>query len=161
VTPAHAGGSVSVVVTNPTAQAGTLNPGFFYAAPQSTADFFTLTPCRVVDTRNPNGALGGPELSAGQSRTFTVTGNCGIPADAKSIVVNVTAVNPSASGNFQIYPGDAFPLGTSTLNFTASVNLANNATLLLATNGAGSIGVKNGSASGVVDFVLDVVGYYK
>jgi hypothetical protein len=158
--PAHAGGNVSVVVTNPSAQTGTLNPGFFYAAPQAATDFYTASPCRVVDTRNANGPLGGPELSAGQTRTFTVVGSCGIPADAKSLVVNVTAIVPAAEGNFQIFPGNAFPLGTSTLNFSAGENLANNATLTLATNGAGTIGVKNGS-SGVVDFVLDVVGYYK
>jgi hypothetical protein len=160
VAPAHAGGSVSVVVTNPSAQAGTLNPGFFYAAPQAATDFYTVTPCRVVDTRNANGPLGGPELSAGQARTFTVAGNCGIPADAKSVAINVTAIAPALDGNIQIYPGNAFPLGTSTLNFSAGDNLANNAVLLLATNGTGTLGVKNGS-SGVVDFLLDVVGYYK
>jgi hypothetical protein len=160
VTPAHAGGNVSVVVTNPSAQAGTLNPGFFYAAPQAATDFYTVTPCRVVDTRNANGPLGGPELSAGQARTFTVAGHCGIPADAKSVAVNVTAIVPALDGNLQIYPGNAFPLGTSTLNFSAGDNLANNATLTLATNGTGTLGVKNGS-SGIVDFLLDVVGYYK
>lgn len=159
-TPAHAAGSVSVVVTNPTAQAGTLNPAFFYAAPQTAADLYTVAPCRVIDTRNANGPLGGPELSAGQTRTFTVAGNCGVPADAKSLAVNVTAVAPATSGNFQVYPGNAFPLGTNTLNFTAGLNQANNATLTLATNGAGTIGVLNGS-TGIVDFVLDVIGYYK
>jgi hypothetical protein len=158
--PAHAAGIVSVVVTNPSAQSGTLNPGYFYAAPSTAADFYTLAPCRMIDTRNANGPLGGPELSAGQNRTFTVAGNCGVPAYAKSIAVNVTAIAPAMSGNFQVFPGNAFPLGTSTLNFTAGLNQANNATLTLATNGAGTIGVLNGS-TGIVDFLLDVVGYYK
>jgi hypothetical protein len=160
VTPAHTAGNASVVVTNPSAQAGTLNPAFFYAAPATAADFYTVTPCRVIDTRNANGPLGGPELSASQTRTFTVTGSCGIPADAKSVAVNVTAIAPAANGNLQIYPGNAFPLGTSAINFSAGENLANNAMLILATNGAGTLGVKNGS-SGAVDFLLDVVGYYK
>jgi hypothetical protein len=160
VAPAHAAGIASVVVTNPSAQSGTLNPGFFYAAPSTATDFYTVTPCRVVDTRNANGPLGGPELSAGQTRTFTVAGQCGVPADAKSVAVNVTAIAPATDGNFQIFPGDAFPLGTSSLNFSAGENLANNAVLYLATNGAGSLGVKNGSP-GAVDFLLDVVGYYK
>ncbi|HEX3128907.1 MAG TPA: M12 family metallo-peptidase [Thermoanaerobaculia bacterium] len=160
VTPAHAAGSVQVVVTNPSAQTGTLNPAFFYAAPQTAVDFYTVAPCRAIDTRNANGPLGGPELSGGQTRTFTVVGSCGVPADAKSVVVNVTAVSPAAEGNFQIFPGNAFPLGTSTLNYSAGQNVANNATLTLATNGTGTIGVKNGGA-GVVDFVLDVIGYYR
>jgi hypothetical protein len=132
VTPAHAAGTVQVVVTNPTA--------------------------RVIDTRLTNGPLGGPALSPGQTRTFTVTGTCGIPADAKSIAVNVTAVNPAAAGNLQIFPGNAFPLETSAISFPAGSTRANNGFVALATNGAGTFGVKNGAA-GTVDFVLDVVGY--
>jgi hypothetical protein len=158
VTPAHAAGNVAVVVTNPTTQTGTLNPGFFYAAPPAATDFYTVTPCRLIDTRNANGPLGGPELTANQTRTFTVTGACGIPAGAKSVAVNVTVIAPAAAGNLQLFPGNAFPLGTSTINFVADDNLANNAIVLLATDGAGTLGVKNGSA-GIVDFVLDVVGY--
>jgi hypothetical protein len=160
-TPAHGAGSVSIVVTNPSTQTGTLNPAFFYSAPQAAADFYTvMPPCRVIDTRNANGPLGGPELAANQTRTFTVVGNCGVPADAKSLAVNVTAIAPAADGNFQVFPGNAFPLGTNTISFKTGLNQANNATLTLATNGAGTIGVLNGSA-GIVDFVLDVVGYYK
>jgi hypothetical protein len=158
VAPVHAAGKVSVVVTNPDTQAGTLNPGFFYAGPATASDFYTVAPCRILDTRNANGPLGGPELSAGQTRTFTVTGTCGIPAGARSIAVNMTAVIPAADGNFQIFPGNAFPLGTTAMNFNAGDNLANNAMLTLATDGTGTIGVKNGS-TGIVDFVLDVVGY--
>ncbi len=158
VAPAHAAGNVAVVVTNPTAQAGTLNPGFFYGAAGTETDFYTLSPCRILDTRNAAGPLGAPALVAGQTRTFTVTGVCGIPSNAKSILVNMTAINPAAVGNLQVFPGDAFPLGISSLNFPPGSNLANNGIVRLATNGAGTIGVRNGS-TGAVDFVLDVVGY--
>ncbi len=160
VAPAHAAGNVSVVVTNPTTQTGTLNPGFFYSPPSTETDFYTLSPCRILDTRNLDGPLGGPELAAGQTRTFTVANVCGIPAEAKSIAVNLTVINPAAVGNIQVFPGDAFPLGISSINFPVGSNLANNATIRLATNGAGTVGVKNGS-SGIVDFVLDVVGYHQ
>jgi hypothetical protein len=160
VTPAHAAGKVSVVVTNPSAQAGTLNPGFFYAAPSTAGDFYTMTPCRLIDTRNANGPLGGPELSAGQTRTFTVAGNCGIPAGAKALAANVTVILPVAAGNLQLFPGNAFPLGASAINFDAGVDRANNALVTLATDGTGTVGVTNG-APGIVDFVLDVVGYFQ
>jgi hypothetical protein len=162
VAPAHAAGSVSVVVTNPTTQTGTLNPGFFYSPPPTETDFYTLTPCRILDTRNAAGPLGGPALAAGQTRTFTVAGVCGIPAGAKSIAVNITAYNPAAMGNIQVFPGDAFPLGISSINFPAGALLAmaNSGSIRLATNGAGTVGVKNGS-SGTVDFMLDVAGYYQ
>jgi hypothetical protein len=159
-TPAHAAGKVSVVVTNPTAQAGTLNPGFFYAAPATVSELYTLTPCRVVDTRNANGPLGGPELAASQTRTFTVVGVCGVPAGTKAVAVNITVVGPTATGNLQIFPGNAFALGTSAINFASGRDRANNAMLMLATDGTGTLGVTN-SSSGVVDLLLDVVGYYK
>ena len=32
--------------------------------------FYPITPCRISDTRNPNGAYGGPALSFGESRPY-------------------------------------------------------------------------------------------
>jgi len=40
------------------------------------ASFYTLTPCRVIDTRNPNGPLAGPSLLAGTDRLFLLGGAC-------------------------------------------------------------------------------------
>ena len=38
-------------------------------ATQSAQDgFYTVTPCRLVDTRNPTGPYGGPSLSANSDR---------------------------------------------------------------------------------------------
>ena len=125
-------------------------------------DFYTLTPCRVVDTRNPAGLLGGPALGASTTRSFPVTsGVCGIPSTAVAVSVNVTAVQPAAKGYLTLYPGDAasVPL-VSTINFTPGQARANNAIVLLATDGTGTVGVKNGSA-GTVHFVLDVNGYFQ
>jgi hypothetical protein len=160
-TPAHATGKVAVTVTNPDGLSGTLNDAYFYAPPPSATDFYTLAPCRLIDTRNPNGPLGGPALSASQVRTFTVVGgSCGVPSGAKAIAVNVTVVTPAAAGNLQIFPGNAFPLGTSSINFKAGEHRANNGTLTLATNGTGTIGVQNASA-GSTHFLLDVFGYFQ
>jgi hypothetical protein len=47
----------------------------------------------------------------------------------------------------------------SNVNFSPGQTRANNAIVPLATNGAGTPKVKNGSA-GAVDFVLDVSGYF-
>lgn len=160
VAPAKATGKVAVVVTNPGALTATLNPGYFYAPPPSVTDFFTVSPCRVVDTTDPTGPLGGPALTVNQTRTFDLTGFCGIPSSAKSVALNVTVLNPSAQGNLQFFPGNAMPLGTSTINFPAGDNLANNAILLLATDGTGTLGVKNAS-SGATGLLIDVVGYFQ
>jgi hypothetical protein len=129
--------------------------------PPSPADFYTVAPCRLVDTRNAAGPSGGPALVAGAVRSFPVTGGvCGVPSSAGAVSVNVTVVGAAAQGNLILFPGDAAgPPLASTLNFTAGVTRANNAVVRVAANG-GTINVKNGSA-GSAHFVLDVNGYFR
>ncbi len=64
-------GSVSVYVTNTTNVVLDIN-GYFTTSDGSTLAFYPLTPCRVADTRNPDGSLGGPYLSGGHERDFPV-----------------------------------------------------------------------------------------
>src|SRR5262252_8820339 len=64
--------------------------------------FFSITPCRLADTRNPNGVYGGPPLVPNVVRSYPVTGNCGIPATAKAVVFNFTVVQPDADGNLVV-----------------------------------------------------------
>lgn len=160
VTPARSTGAVSVAVNNSDGTSATRSNGYFYAPPSAALGFHTLTPCRLVDTRNANGPRGGPALSANQQRTFTATGACGIPSAAKALSVNVTIVNPAGSGQLAFYPGNAFPLGTSNINFRSGQIRANNATLMLSTNGTGTFGAENGS-SGTTHLIVDVNGYYQ
>jgi hypothetical protein len=160
VTPAHAAGKVNVTVTNSDVTNGTLSNGFFYSPPETAVSFYTVTPCRILDTRNANGPWGGPALSANQQRTFPIAGVCGIPSAAKSVSVNVTVTGPAAGGFFSLYPGDAIPLGTSVLSFGAGQTRAASAVMRLATDGSGSLGVLNGS-SGAAHLILDVNGYFQ
>jgi hypothetical protein len=160
-TGAHATGGVNVVVQNPDAQTGTLTNGYFYTTPPSSTGYFTLTPCRVIDTRNANGPLGGPALNgSGARRVFTVTGTCGIPASVKSVSVSLTVTQGTAAGSLAVYPGNGIPTGTSVINFAAGMTRANNAILYLATDATGSIGVENDSTS-TTHFILDVNGYFQ
>jgi hypothetical protein len=160
VTPPHATGAVRVTVTNPDNTSGFHDSAFFYSPPPAAAAFNTLTPCRILDTRNAAGPLGGPSLAANATRSFTIAGVCGIPAGAKAISANVTVVAGSAAGVFSIYPGNAFPLGPTTLNFGVGQIRANNAVLELATDGSGTIGVLNASA-GSNHILVDVNGYWQ
>ncbi|MFN2387002.1 MAG: IPT/TIG domain-containing protein [Thermoanaerobaculia bacterium] len=154
-TPPHAAGLVAVVVTNPDTQNATVPNGFKYGA----TGFFTVAPCRVVDTRNAAGPLGGPALAAGAGRTFTVTGQCNIPASAKAVSANVTVTGPSSGGHLTVFPGGT-PLSTaSTINFAAGQTRANNAVLPL--DAAGRLGVRCVQASGATHFLLDVNGYFR
>lgn len=162
-TPAHATGTVNVVVQNPDSQTGTLTNGYFYGPAAIGTLFYSLTPCRVLDTRNATGPLGGPALNPGATRTFTVLtvpATCAIPLTAKTLSVNVTVTGPTAAGELRLYPGNGLPVSTSTISFAAGRTLANNAHLLLATDGTGSFKVLNNSA-GTLHFILDVNGYYQ
>lgn len=158
-TPARASGSVAVVVTNPGGLNASRNPGFFYSAPSVASDFYTITPCRLLDTRNATGSWGGPVLGPSVQRNFTVTGRCGIPAGATAVAANVTAFQPTALGNVSVFPGNAFDLGTTAVGFLAGTVRANNNILRLATDGTGTIGVRNNSL-GNTHLVVDVFGYF-
>ena len=119
----------------------------------------TLTPCRLVDTRNTAGPLGGPPIAAGGLRSFAGTGACGIPVGAVAVSVNVTTVNPAADGDLVVYPnGMSSAPSTSTISMRAGRTRANNALVYLAPDG--SFLVKN-NAPGTLDFIVDVNGYFR
>jgi hypothetical protein len=155
VTGPHATGMVDLVVAigGPST---TLPNAFFYAPGGIPTDFYTVSPCRLVDTRTTHP----PALNAQSTRIFTVTGTCGIPSTAKAVSVNLTAVGPTSRGFFTLFPGNGLDPGTSSINFTPGLTRANNAIVLVATDGAGTIAVRNGS-NGTAHFVLDVNGYFQ
>jgi hypothetical protein len=120
-------------------------------------NLFTVVPCRVVDTRLAQGPYGGPALAAGQSRAFTLAGQCGIPAGAKAVAANVTVTGPTAAGNLRLYPADQALPSTSTLNYVAGQTRANNAIVGLSASGA--LAVRCAQATGTAHVILDVTGY--
>jgi hypothetical protein len=121
--------------------------------------FFTVIPCRVLDTRTPDGPLGGPALVANAARTFAIAGQCGIPASVKAVSVNVTVTGASVNGNLRLYPsGIPMPL-VSTVNYTAGITRANNAIVPL--SALGELVAFCTQATGGVHFILDVNGYFQ
>ena len=124
--------------------------------------FYTVTPCRILDTRLANGPYGGPGIVAGVDRIFAAAGVCGIPTDAVSISVNVTVIPPSGqSGFLTMYPADAVAPKASTLNYVGPKIRGNNAIVLLTNDGLGRFGVKVAGGAQVVHVVVDVNGYFK
>jgi uncharacterized repeat protein (TIGR03803 family) len=152
--------TLNVDVTYATCPAGHGSAVVAVAPGGQATQFYTLSPCRLVDTREADAPLGGPALVPGPDRSFLVVGVCGIPQGATAISVNVVAVQPSAAGELALYAGDGAPTGTSAISFSAGRTRANNAMVRLATDGAGSIKVTDGSA-GSVHFILDVNGYFQ
>jgi hypothetical protein len=127
--------------------------------PPSATSFFTLTPCRVADTRNPVGSSGGPALSANTIRNFPVTGLCGIPSSARAVAINLTVFLPSDNGDLRVYPaGGAAPLA-SAINFRAGSVRANNA--FVQVSSGGQISVQCDMPSGGTNFLFDVYGYFQ
>ncbi len=127
-------------------------------------NFYTLAPCRAVDTRNASGPLGGPVMSAGQVRSFPmVSSACGIPPTAKALSVNVTVAPVSGAGFARLFPGDAGPPPTSTVNFPAGVVRANNGVFGLSRAGDGSLAVlvNAGGGTGQAHVIIDVNGYFQ
>ena len=120
--------------------------------------FWTVAPCRVIDTRNPDGPLGGPALvGGGPGRTFTIVNQCGIPPGVSAVSVNITITEPTADGHLLFYPTGSSPPLVSTINFRPGLTRANNAILSLAP--AGKFDVLCGG-NGTVHFILDVNGYF-
>lgn len=120
-------------------------------------DFYTLAPCRILDTRTD----GGP-LVPGQPRPIVVAGKCGVPLDAGAVSLNVTAITPSSNGDISLYPGDTVLPSATALSFAPDTNRANNAIIALASNGTGTItGYSLLESGGQVEIVVDVNGYFK
>jgi hypothetical protein len=122
--------------------------------------YHSVTPCRLADTRN----ITPPILTTNVDRTFTVQGNCGIPAGAKAVSINTTAVGPNAAGFLTLFPaGTGVPL-VSNINFNAfEPALGNGAIVPLAAAPPGDLGVHPfvNTPGGTVHMVIDVTGYFQ
>jgi len=149
---AVAGNVLSLTVPSPSVT-------LLVVSPAAGSDFYPLAPCRVLDTRNASGPYGAPALAAGADRSVVLAGSCGIPSSAKAVAANVTALSSSTAGHLTVYP-DGSPLPpTSTVNFAAGQTRANNAILVL--GATGGVTVRSALASGTVDAILDVAGYFQ
>jgi ELWxxDGT repeat protein len=136
--------------------AGTATATISDSISQIPLGFYTVAPCRAVDTRQP--APGVP-LSAGVTRSFQVTeGTCGIPPSARAVSINITVTGSSGPGNVRLFPGGTTAPTTSTVNFGASATRANNAITLLGTNGDVSALL---GPSGTAHVIIDVNGYFE
>jgi len=121
--------------------------------------FYTVTPCRVVDTRGPNGPLGGPALVAMNARDFVVRGACNIPATAQSVSLNVTVTGSTSYGDLRIYPTGAGSITSSTINWATGRTRANN--LIVGLGGSGGLTVWAVMPTGSTHVILDVNGYFE
>jgi hypothetical protein len=122
-------------------------------------DFYTVSPCRVFDTRQVTGPTGGAPLACGGDRDFTIVGGtCGVPSGAKAVSLNVTVTAPSAQGNVRLFASGAPAPLVSSLNYLAGQTRANNA---IAPLSAGGLIAARCEPSGTVHVIVDVNGYFQ
>lgn len=128
----------------------------------ASAGFYTMLPCRVIDTRRSDYASNGaPALAAGSTRMFTIAGYCGVPIRGTvALAVNLTVVNETGSGALRIFPCGSPEPDSSSIHFEANVARANNAVLTVDLDGRVSVACDM-PAGGETDFVVDVVGYFE
>jgi len=155
IVPAGTNESVSVYVTNTTDVILDID-GYFVPANTSTLAFFPLTPCRVADTRGPQGPLGGPSMQAGQTRIFPVlASSCQIPDSAQGYSLNMTVAPRHQLGYLTLWPtGETQPL-VSTLNAPTGTVTANAAIVPTGNGGAVSVYVTDDT-----NVIIDINGYF-
>jgi hypothetical protein len=119
-------------------------------------DFYSVTPCRVYDSRG-----GGGPLNQDTTYPVPVAGLCDIPADAKAVSLNVTIVGATGSGELVVFPsGSALPT-VAVLPFSAGRTLAMFSPVALGTGGAvDARATMTPSSPGLYQLVLDVTGYF-
>ncbi|MFZ4811864.1 MAG: NHL repeat-containing protein, partial [Ilumatobacteraceae bacterium] len=114
---------------------------------------------RLFDTRpgTAAGAIAVPKQSVtgGSFLEVQLTGNAGIPGSGVgSVVLNVTAVNPTAGGFVTVYPCGTRP-GTSNLNYTSGQTVAN--TVITPVSAAGKVCFY---AEGTTHLIADLSGWF-
>lgn len=88
-----------------------------------------VVPFRVADSRKT--AI----RPAGSAWKVKVAGLTGVPADATTVVLNVTAVNPQAAGHLTVYPCGSPRPATSNINYVAGQIIPNLVLAKVGTNG--------------------------
>ena len=124
--------------------------GWLGSAGQS--EYVEVPSTRLLDTRLP--ADTGPKLAAGGTIHLQVVGAV-VPPNARSVVLNVTATDPDASGFLTVYPGNAPRPFTSNLNYLTGQTIPN--AVIVGLGPTGTIDIFSLRATHVV---VDVVGYF-
>lgn len=156
IVPAGTGGAICFFVNNDTELVLDTDGYFVPAANTSALAFYPVTPCRLVDTRLANGALGGPILAGNASRSFPIlSSSCNVPSTAQAYSLNFTAVPSGALGYLTTWPAGQTQPFVSTLNAPTGTLTANGAIVQAGTNGDISVFVTGDS-----HLVIDINGYF-
>ena len=132
-------------------------------AQQGPFSYYAVTPCRVVESGNPDPYYNQGGVVPG-STVFNVSikGRCSIPTTAQAVSLNLTVALPTADGFMALWPkGGTFP-AVSTINFLkGEPAIANGAIVPLAT-GSPDLSIAYGAPTGNTTYIaIDVTGYFQ
>lgn len=152
--PLGTGGKITVYNS-----AGTTNVAVdvvgYYAA--TGGKYVPIAPVRIADTRRGSGLpYASQTLSANASLTIPIAANNGVPSSATGAVVEVTAVNNSATGGVSVYPAGASAPAQYGMATLAGQPITKEMVVGLGTSGA--VTLTNNSSSST-DLTVDLVGY--
>jgi hypothetical protein len=125
-------------------------------ADQPAALFHAISPVRVFDTREGTGGVSKAVLGADSQIDVVVGGIPAVPANATSVVLNVTVVDGTASSFLTVWPTGATRSTVSSLNWDSAKAIPNAVTVALGTGGK----VSFYNHVGTVNVLADVAGYY-
>ena len=149
-------GSENKTAVYPSATTNLLIDTNGYFAPASSAasplSLYTLTPCRVLDTRQTIGQFNG-------TIPIGIVGSlCGVPDVAQAFTLNATVLPSGALGFLTLWPEGATQPGVSTLN-AADGAVTSNMAIVPAGSGNESINAF-ASGSNPTQLILDVASYF-
>jgi hypothetical protein len=147
--------AMAAIAMLPTVSVLGWGPSAAIAAPAATTKFVQLPPTRVLDTRRGLGGVTGP-VAPGATFRVQIAGQAGIPAEATSVAMNLTAVEAARPGFITLYPAGGSRPNTSNVNPTsAGHTVANMAIVTLGAGGAIDAFVEAGG-----HVLMDVAGYW-
>lgn len=156
IIPAGLNGAISMFATDTTDIVLDINGYFVPSTNTSALAFYPVTPCRIADTRNATGPLGGPSLTTNGTRTFPIlSSSCAIPATAQAYSLNFAAVPKGPLGYLTAWPTGRSQPTVASLNAPTGTVVAN--AVIVPSGTGGSIDVFSTNAT---DLVIDIDGYF-
>ena len=149
ILPAGNGGQVDVYTTDDTDLVIDIN-GYFAPFGTGGLSLYNLTPCRVLDTRQPPGS---PPFT-GTLNVNVEGSSCAVPGTAQAYIFNATVVPPGKVGYLTLWPQGTTRPVVANLNDTDGTITGNMAVVSTA-NGSVSAYVTNPT-----HLVLDIFGYF-
>lgn len=121
------------------------------AATVDNGTYYSISPERVLDTRN-----GGGPIRGGQTRTDDILSGEGI-----AVVCNVTVVNTVGVGYLAVFNADGSrPNPYSTVNWSGARQIVANLTVLELGNSGFSVYCGGGATAGA-DYLIDLLGFFE